>query len=50
MAVYVAKGTILPGRDTIHGHPCNENCQVVTIQVGAQPWFEDRFYEGLNNC
>ena len=43
----VAKGTVLPGRDTIHGHPCKENCHVVAVtdivQVGAQPWFEDRF-------
>lgn len=52
----VAKGTALPGRDTIHGHPCKDNCLVVTVtgivqagaQAGAQPWFEDRFDEGLS--
>lgn len=48
----VAKGTVLPGRDTIHGHPCKDNCHVIAVtdivQVGAQPWFEDRFDEGLS--
>ena len=48
----VAKGTALPGRDTIHGHPCKDNCLVVTVteivQAGAQLWFEDRFDEGLS--
>ena len=45
----VAKGTVLPGHDTIHGHPCKDNCQVVAVtdivQVGAQPY---RFDEGLS--
>lgn len=48
----VAKGTVLPGHNTIHGHPCKDDCHVVAVtdivQVGAQPWFEDRFDEGLS--
>ncbi len=47
----VAKGTVFPERDTIHGHPRKKECQIVcvseVIQSGAQPWFEDRYSEEL---
>ncbi len=38
----VAKGTVFPERDTIHGHPRKKECQIVCVsevmQSGAQPW------------
>lgn len=47
----VAKGNIDPERNIIHGHPCKSDCQIVSVcevvQHGAQPWFEDRYGEGL---
>ncbi len=47
----VAKGTVFPHRNTIHGHPCSEDCQIVSVgevvQSGAQLWFEDRYNEEL---
>ena len=50
----VVKGTVLPGLNTIHGHPCKDNCHVVAVtdivQIGAQPWFEDRFDEAGGIC
>ncbi len=50
----VAKGTLFQGvRNTIHGKACHKDCKVVTIedvvQVGAEPWFEDKFEDTLTS-
>ena len=47
----VAKGTVYPERDVIHGHPRKKECQIVcvgeVVQSGAQMWFEDWNHEEL---